>query len=261
MNKAVLTALIITIVIVLVFVIFLCTIIPREEERHFFPTLCPGPNPTTWTFHYYPRQRYLLKPRCHLRPKKMRFSLTISPSFSLNWSSQSTENTSTSDTTPADEPRPGQPSTDQPRHSHRYRHHLHHCPNSHSRICRGDPKTPTTTGTPSRKESPQEPISKPPLSPLTMSSPDSNDDNQRSTQIWHLLTQRPPPVPSQANDHDSEYLLQQILLESGGYPTKQYPGAQPETLLPDTWTYRPRHLGVAHTGCPGSRPMGRCCEC
>ncbi len=28
-----------------------------------------------------------------------------------------------------------------------------------------------------------------------MSSPDSNDDNQRSAQIWHPLAQRPPPVP------------------------------------------------------------------
>ncbi len=65
------------------------------------------------------------------------------------------------------------------------------------------------------------------------------------------------PFHSQANGHDSEYLLRRILLESGEPPNpKLYLGASPTTPLPDTRTYRPRHLGVAHTGCPGSRTHG-----
>ncbi len=97
--------------------------------------------------------------------------------------------------------------------------------------------------------------SEPLRSQPTMLSPTSSDNDRQSAWIWHPLAQTTNhPFPSQANVHDSEYLLRRILLESGGCPDlKRYPGAQ-QAPRPNPWLEDPGtsawHIRGAQTADP-----------
>ncbi len=218
MNKAVLTALIVTIVIVIGFIIFLCILTtPKKKNRHFFSPLHPVPHPMTRTLDHHPQQRLLLRPlmrpgqrnkpvtpknqttrqkgrknQTTLEPKTqapkrtvpypgaLRLRLTLRLLRILRWRLRrqsrldpplSTtafpietlpltptkedetlfdnltallfeliitvyrEHLPTQTPTPADEPQSDHSPINQYRHSHCYRHHLHHRLNPHARIC------------------------------------------------------------------------------------------------------------------------------